>query len=55
MNDFITSEDISWSNCVGICTDGAAVLTEHKKGFQVKYGKLLLTKTLYIASLIERI
>jgi hypothetical protein len=34
VNDCSTSEDISWSNCVGICTDGAVVLTGHKKGFQ---------------------
>jgi hypothetical protein len=33
-NDYITSEDISWSNCIGIKTDGAAVFTGHKKDFQ---------------------
>jgi hypothetical protein len=25
-----------WANCISICTDGAAALTEHKKGFQVE-------------------
>jgi hypothetical protein len=34
MNDYFTAEDISWANCVGICTDGTAALTGHKKGFQ---------------------
>jgi hypothetical protein len=35
VSDSITSEDISWSNCVGICTNGAATaLTTQKKGFQ---------------------
>jgi hypothetical protein len=33
VNDYITSEDISWSNCV--CADGAEALAWHKKGFQV--------------------
>jgi hypothetical protein len=36
VNDYITSEDISWSNCVDICTDGAATLTGHKKGLQAE-------------------
>jgi hypothetical protein len=31
-----TSEDISWSNCIGIYTDGTASLTGHKKGFQAE-------------------
>jgi hypothetical protein len=33
VNDYFTAEDTSWANCVGICTDGAAALTGHKKGF----------------------
>jgi hypothetical protein len=32
----ITTEDITWSYCVGICIDGAAALTGHKKGFQAQ-------------------
>jgi hypothetical protein len=36
MNDYITSGDISWSKCVGICTNGAAALTRHRKGFQAE-------------------
>jgi hypothetical protein len=31
VNDYFTAEDIPWANCVGICTDGAATLTGHKK------------------------
>jgi hypothetical protein len=41
----VTSEDIPSSDYIGICTDGAAALTghkRHKKGFQGE-GKLLLT------------
>jgi hypothetical protein len=34
VNDHFTAEDISWANYVDICTDGAAALTGHKKGFQ---------------------
>jgi hypothetical protein len=34
MNDYITSEDISWPNCVGICTVGAAA--GPKKGVQAE-------------------
>jgi hypothetical protein len=36
VNDCFTAEDISWANCVGICTDGLAALTGHKKGFQAE-------------------
>jgi hypothetical protein len=36
VNGYFTAEDISWANCVGICTDGAAALTIHKKGFQAE-------------------
>jgi hypothetical protein len=36
VNDYFTAEDISCANCVGICTDGAAALTGHKKGFQAE-------------------
>jgi hypothetical protein len=36
VNDHFTAEDISWANCVGICTDEAAALIGHKKGFQVE-------------------
>jgi hypothetical protein len=36
VNDYLTAEDISWANCVGICTDGAAAFTGHKKGFQAE-------------------
>jgi hypothetical protein len=34
--DYFTAEDISWANCVGICTGEAAALTGHKKGFQAE-------------------
>jgi hypothetical protein len=36
VNDYFTAEDISWANCVGICTDGAAALTGHEKCFQAE-------------------
>jgi hypothetical protein len=36
VNDYFTAEDIPWANCVGICSDGAAALTGHKKGFQAE-------------------
>jgi hypothetical protein len=36
VNDHFTAEDISWVNCVGICTDEAVALTGHKKGFQAE-------------------
>jgi hypothetical protein len=36
VNDYFTAEDISWANCGGICSDGAAALTGHKKGFQTE-------------------
>jgi hypothetical protein len=36
VNDYFTAEDISWANCIGICTDGAVALTGHKRGFQTE-------------------
>jgi hypothetical protein len=36
VNDHFTAEDISWVNCVGMCTDGAGTLTGHKKCFQAE-------------------
>jgi hypothetical protein len=38
VNDYFTAEDISWADCVCICTDGVAALTGHKKGFQDEVG-----------------
>jgi hypothetical protein len=35
VNDHFTA-DIPLANCVGICTDGAAASTGHKKGFQAE-------------------
>lgn len=32
LNDFITSNQLQWSSCIGICTDGAAAMTGHKSG-----------------------
>jgi hypothetical protein len=43
VNDYYTAKDISWANCVGICTDGTAALTGHKKAFKLKYSKLVPT------------
>jgi hypothetical protein len=34
VNDCITSQDISWSNCVDICADGTDAFTDHEKGSQ---------------------
>jgi hypothetical protein len=39
-NDYFTAEDIFWAKCVGICTDKAAALTGHKKGFQAEVQKI---------------
>jgi hypothetical protein len=36
MNDYFIAEIISWTNRIGVCTDGAAALTGHKKGFQAE-------------------
>jgi hypothetical protein len=37
INGCITLEDISWSDCVSICTDEAAAFTGHKrKAFKLK-------------------
>jgi hypothetical protein len=36
VNDYLRAEDISWENCVGICTEGAAALTGYKEGFQAE-------------------
>lgn len=36
LNNFFNSNKLSWSNCVAICTDGAAALTGEKKGLKGK-------------------
>jgi hypothetical protein len=35
-NDYFTTEDISWANCIGICRDG----TGHKTHFLVEVRKI---------------
>jgi hypothetical protein len=42
VNDCLSSEDISWSTCVSICTDGAVALTGHKKGFKAEVTQVSL-------------
>jgi hypothetical protein len=42
-NGCFTAEDVSWANGVDTCTDGAAALTGHKKGFQPKCSKMAPT------------
>jgi hypothetical protein len=36
VNDHFIAEDISWANYVGICTEEAAALTGHMKGFHAE-------------------
>ena len=36
LNNFLETEDLKWSNCVGVCTDGAASMTGDKKGLKAK-------------------
>jgi hypothetical protein len=43
VNDYFTAEDISWANCVGICTDEAAALTGHKRVFQTEVQQICPT------------
>jgi hypothetical protein len=38
-----TPADISWPNCISICTDGTTALTGHMKSLQGKYSELMLT------------
>jgi hypothetical protein len=40
VNVYVTSEDISWSDCVGLCMDRAAALTGHKRCFQTAAKKV---------------
>jgi len=32
-DDFFESYGIQWSNCISVCTDGAAAMMGNKKGF----------------------
>ena len=34
LNNFLETEDLKWSNRVGVCTDGAASMTGDKKGLK---------------------
>jgi hypothetical protein len=53
VKDYITSEDTSWTNCVGICKDGAAALSGHKKGFRAEL-RQVAPRVNFIHSLIHR-
>jgi hypothetical protein len=39
-NDFFIANELSWNNCVGMCTDGAAALTGKKKVLLAQIKKL---------------
>jgi hypothetical protein len=32
LNEFFIANELSWNNCVGVCTDGAAAMTGERKG-----------------------
>ncbi|XP_075472991.1 protein FAM200B [Ascaphus truei] len=36
VEEFFKANDLLWHNCVGVCTDGAAAMMGHKKGFRAK-------------------
>lgn len=36
VNSFFIDNNLSWTNCVGICTDGASAFTGTKKGFRAR-------------------
>uniref|UniRef100_A0A8C7WRS1 Zinc finger BED domain-containing protein 5 n=1 Tax=Oryzias sinensis TaxID=183150 RepID=A0A8C7WRS1_9TELE len=36
LNDFIVKNNLDWSRCVGICTDGATAMTGKQKGLVVR-------------------
>ncbi|XP_022160768.1 protein FAM200A-like, partial [Myzus persicae] len=40
INEFFENNEISWSMCKAICTDGAAALTGSKKGFRAKVNEI---------------
>ncbi|XP_022168645.1 protein FAM200A-like [Myzus persicae] len=40
INAFFENNEISWSMCKAICTDGAAALTGSKKGFRAKVNEI---------------
>ena len=31
---YFSEKDINWANCVGVCTDGAASMTDYRSGVQ---------------------
>ena len=36
VEEFFRAHDLSWSNCVGVCTDGGTAMVGSKKGFRAK-------------------
>ena len=36
LDDFITQNDLDWTRCVGICTDGATAMTGKHRGLIVR-------------------
>jgi hypothetical protein len=54
VNGHFTAEDISWANCVGICTDGAAALIEHKKLFHAEVQQIGPHVNFFMGSFTDR-
>jgi len=52
LNDFIEEGGLQWKNCIGVCTDGTACLTERNSGLVTKIkdmaGNNLLSTHCYI-------
>jgi hypothetical protein len=55
LNEFFIANELSWNNCVGVCTDGTAVMTVKKKGLLAQVKNLNnATDVIYMHSIIHR-
>jgi hypothetical protein len=55
LNEFFIVNELSWNNCVGVCTDGAVAMTGKKKGLLAQIKKLNnATDIIYTRCIIHR-
>jgi hypothetical protein len=54
LNDFFIANELSWSNCIGVCTDGTAAMTSKKKWLLAQIKMSSATDIIYTHYIIHR-
>ena len=54
VDDFFKEEGLLWTDCVGVCTDGAAAMTGHTAGFHARVRSASDTPVTFTHCMIHR-